>query len=384
MTLSGVSVGFDREIFLLQDFGGISNYFSKLIKTFLIDPTLRVTPNLTFNRTNNSHLLELSDISDFNLHPARKFIKSKSGVSTSLTYGPLHNLTSTWAGGNNSKSNFDIFHATYYRPTYSEKSKGKIKAITIHDFIPEKLGWDGVRNPHIGKRKLLMTADIIFCVSKSTAIDLYNYTGIDDYRVVIAHHGVEILPNRSTFLNRNMLNRESILYVGHRSGYKNFEILPKAMHTLKKRIPDLFLVLAGPELERGEAEKLNLHLGENNWATYTRPNQETLNQLYSTAKLHCVTSLFEGFGMTILEAMSFGTSVLASDIPVFREVGGSHTCYFNPKSVENLADSIESYFMADSGRKLSLQNVNHAKEFSWEKSALIHAQAYLGQNNFYS
>jgi hypothetical protein len=92
------------------------------------------------------------------LLPRRKFIQSRSGYSTLLSYGVVRTLSSMWAGGRSPSNPVDIFHATYYRPTYYESRKSKKLAITVHDFIPEKLGWLGIRNPHIGKKALAKKA----------------------------------------------------------------------------------------------------------------------------------------------------------------------------------------------------------------------------------
>ena len=368
-------VAFDREIFLMQNYGGISNYFSRIIKNLQLNNQLRISPILTFERTSNYHLIENVENSSI-LKPARKYIKSKGGISTGLTYGPVHSFSARWAGGKSPRLSYDLIHATYYRPTIFELDRTKKIAVTVHDFIPEKLGWSGIRNPHIGKRKLVEKADVIFCVSKSTADDLSKYFGISGDRVVIAHHGVEMASDLDLIQSSKELNRPSVLYVGHRAGYKNFGILPLALKAVSRKIPELILTMAGPELKSSEIQILDRCLGEGNWEFFLNPNETELNALYKRAKAHCVTSLLEGFGLTILESMSFGTPVVLSDIQVFREVAGDNATYFNPNSIEDLAFSLEVNLIKSYDHLNQMKIVDHAKSFSWQNSAEIHANAY--------
>jgi len=376
MSSSKITIAYDREIFLMQKYGGISKYFSHIIGYLQMNSELKIDPILTFERTDNYHVRKILEDSTI-LKRARKYIRPSGGFSTSLTYGPVHSLSARWAGGRTSSLTYNTLHATYYRPTIFETGRNKKIFVTVHDFIPEKLGWSGMRNPHIGKRRLVEKADLIFCVSKSTANDLSEYFGISGDRVVIAHHGVEMATEVDLVESLIELNRPNVLYVGHRAGYKNFSILPKALNIIARKIPELMLTIAGPELKLEEIEMLNKYLGEGNWEFFLNPTEFELNQLYKKAKLHCVTSLFEGFGLTILESMTFGKPVILSNIEVFREVAGDHATYFNPNSVEDLANCLELHLSTKCDVQSQLKIVNHAKTFSWKKSAEIHANAYL-------
>jgi glycosyltransferase involved in cell wall biosynthesis len=183
-------------------------------------------------RADNYHLLSIQKEIGLDLLPRRNFIQSRSGYSTLLSYGAVRTLSSMWAGGRSPSNPVDIFHATYYRPTYYESRKSKKLAITIHDFIPEKLGWLGVRNPHIGKKALAKKADLIFCVSEQTAQDLFDFYRISGDRVRVVGHGIHIKSKKSKKYEIKILEGKSILYVGHRAGYKNFEILISAIKSL--------------------------------------------------------------------------------------------------------------------------------------------------------
>jgi glycosyltransferase involved in cell wall biosynthesis len=315
------------------------------------------------------------------LLPRRNFIQARSGYSTLLSYGPVRTLSSMWAGGRSPSNPVDIFHATYYRPTYYESRKSKKLAITIHDFIPEKLGWLGVRNPHIGKKALTKKADLIFCVSEQTAQDLFDLYGISGDRVRVVGHGIHIKSNKSKNYEIKILEGKSILYVGHRAGYKNFEILISAIKELRKTDKAITLTVAGPSLDLRETLHLNSILGPEAWRSFINPNDEILQNLYSSSVIHCVTSHLEGFGMTILESMSHGTPVVLTDIPVFHEVAGTAGIYFDRHSVTDLVEKI-SEAMKDVGyREQSILVRNHAEKYSWNDSAQKVSYAYQDAMN---
>jgi glycosyltransferase involved in cell wall biosynthesis len=374
--MNEISVAFDREAFLFQNFGGISCSFANLYKEFFLHPELLIKPQLQFTRTDNYHLLSIQKELGLNFLPRRNFIQSRNGYSTLLTYGAVRTLSSVWAGGRFPSKPVDIFHATYYRPTYYESRKSKKLAITIHDFIPEKLGWLGIRNPHIGKKALAKKADLIFCVSEQTAQDLFDFYRISGDRVRVVGHGIHIKSKKSKNYESKILEGKSVLYVGHRGGYKNFELLVSAIKELRKADRTIILIVAGKSLDLRETKHLNLMLGPEAWRSFSNPSDETLQDLYFNSVIHCVTSHLEGFGMTILESMSTGTPVVLSDLPVFHEVAGTAGIYFNHHSVTDLVEKISHAIEGVGYKEQSILVRNHAEKFSWKNSAQKVSHAY--------
>lgn len=374
--MNEISVSFDREAFLFQNHGGISSSYANLYREFVLHPELFIKPQFQFTRSDNYHLLSLQKEIGLDLLPRRNFIQSRSGYSTMLSYGAVRTLSSMWAGGRSPSNPVDIFHATYYRPTYYESRKSKKLAITIHDFIPEKLGWLGVRNPHIGKKALVKKADLIFCVSEQTAQDLFDFYRISGDRVRVVGHGIHVKSNKSKNYETKILEGKSILYVGHRAGYKNFEILISAIKELRKTDKTITLTVAGPSLDLRETLHLNSMLGPEAWRSFINPNDEILQNLYSSSVIHCVTSHLEGFGMTILESMSHGTPVVLTDIPVFHEVAGKAGIYFDRQSVTDLVEKISKAIKDVGYQEQSILVRNHAEKYSWNESAQKMSYAY--------
>jgi glycosyltransferase involved in cell wall biosynthesis len=366
-----INVHFDREIFNLQKFGGVSKSFSSIISVFIRDVELGVEPHLTFSRSSNYHLNQAIQ----ELLPGRGFLNATSGLSTLLTLGPVRELSSHFAGGVIPRGpQGEIFHATYYRPTYAERSKGKKLAITIHDFIPEALGWTGLRNPHIGKRALAQRADLVIAVSQTTADEISERYKIEKERIRVVHHGVQSPAPNPKVKSQGLGNY--VLYVGHRGGYKNFSVLLRVMEILVSEKMDLRLKLCGPPPTSVELFEINSRLGEDMWDFIPSPTEDELNDLYSGAFAHVVTSKMEGFGMTILESMANGTPTIVSDIPVFREVAGEAGIFFDPNSPESLASAIWNLAGSDVRKRASHAALTRAKTMSWERSAEMLANAY--------
>jgi glycosyltransferase involved in cell wall biosynthesis len=183
----------------------------------------------------------------------RSFIKANSGWSTLLTYGVIREISAQWAGGNRNDGNIDLLHATYYRPNVLDRIKSKKLVVTLHDFIPEKLGWHGVRNPHVGKSLLLKRADLVICVSEATKNEAMERHSLDPEKIRVIHHGINVDPRIQ--VKKLSGSNPSVLFVGHRGGYKNFHFLLQALREMNRGSKKLSLTLVGPKLSGRERPK---------------------------------------------------------------------------------------------------------------------------------
>ena len=129
-------------------------------------------------------------------------------------------------------------------------------------------------------------------------------------------------------------------------------------------------------LDLRETLHLNSMLGPEAWRSFINPNDEILQNLYSSSVIHCVTSHLEGFGMTILESMSHGTPVVLTDIPVFHEVAGTAGIYFDRQSVTDLVEKISKTIKDVGYQEQSILVRNHAEKYSWNESAQKMSYAY--------
>ena len=308
------------------------------------------------------------------MEPPRKFLKSNSGWSTLATYGITRELSSMWAGGKNPSSRIDVLHATYYRPLISDRFLAKKLALTIHDFIPERLGWTGFRNPHIGKQRLSKKADLIICVSEATRIETLERYALDESRVRVIHQGVNTPTDISS--RQEISSDPFLLFVGHRNGYKNFNQFLEAFSLVRSRFPEMKLVIVGPVLSMQESDFLNEKAGDGNWLALPPQSDTELQSLYRTAFAHVVASSMEGFGMTILESMAQGTPVIINDIPIFHEVAGNAGNYFSPRSADSFLAAIEFLSIVSNYKHMSQLSIQRSLNFSWQRAAALHAEAY--------
>ena len=366
------NVGFDSEIFLVQKFGGVSRGFSSLLSEFSNNEVFQVKPVPTFTRTNNHYLLNQNQ--DFNFMPQRHFQQARGGWSTLFTYGLIREISSIWAAGSYKPNTLDLLHATYYRPNIIERFNVKKLAVTIHDFIPEILGWTGPRNPHIGKKKIANKADMVICVSENTKNETLSRYRIDENRLRVIHHGVDMQLN----IEPKKISEDLpyLLFVGHRNGYKNFHILLESFKEINAKECRFRLIIVGPELSLSEIAMLNSDVGSRNWLFLPQQNDEELRNLYSRAFAHIITSKMEGFGMTILESMAVATPVVLSDIPVFREIAGEAGTYFDTSKSESLTQALDELCDDDVYKSKSLASIENARKFSWHKAAKLHADVY--------
>jgi glycosyltransferase involved in cell wall biosynthesis len=216
---------------------------------------------------------------------------------------------------------------------------------TIHDLRPLTKFWD--RNEikrkifiFYLKRALRHSAKII-AVSNIVAKELkQNFEGTDK-KIEIIYEFID-----DKFINQNQSHHRIfgypyILFIGNRKKHKNLSLLIKAFAIIKEKIPHYLVIVGDKEKERDEVDILveNLNIQER-VIQFIKPSDEVIVSLYKFADLFVFPSLFEGFGLPPLEAVSLGCPVILSDIPILREIFGEAGFYFNPYIEEDLARAI--------------------------------------------
>ncbi len=240
-------------------------------------------------------------------------------------------------------NDFDLFHPTYYDPYFLNYLK-KPLVVTIHDMTYERLPeYFWARDPLSQQKRLnIERADLIIAISETTRHDLLDlYPALDPGKVRVVYHGID-LESPLVVSSTLDLPADYLLFVGDRSGYKNFYLLLEAFRSLSRRYPDLHLILAGGgNLEVAEHEAIHrANLG--NRITHRHASDPELNALYQNAALFIYPSLYEGFGLPILEAFRAGCPMLLSDTACFREIAADAAAFFEPRSHEDLVDRIQT------------------------------------------
>ena len=273
------------------------------------------------------------------------------------------------------KGNFDLFFTPdHVLPLLPVKCK---KVITVHDL-------SFVKFPKLfsfAKRiyKQLMTpvsirrADRIIAVSENTKKDIVKLFKIDPDKVTVVYNGVsgefkkvEDKAVLDKVRNKYGLPNHYILFVGTIEPRKNIINLIKAF---KKSAADHHLVIAGKAGWMSDAliKEIKSH-DKVQWVE----NVETkdLPALYSMASLFTYPSMYEGFGLPILEAMACGAPVITSNISSMPEVAGDAAVLIDPNNADELAQAIKDILKNEVLRKsLTSRGYEQAKRFSWDKCA---------------
>jgi len=205
----------------------------------------------------------------------------------------------------------------------------------------------------------------LIAVSEATRADLLRFYRIPKERVAVIAHGVE--PAFSTLTRSH--TESYVLCVSTLHPHKNLSRLIRA-YGRKNR--DYRLILTGLRGFHAQSiERLidEMALRDSVQITGWVPRQE-LYSLYERARAFIYPSLFEGFGMPVLEALAAGIPVACSDIPVLREVAGDAALFFDPLDEEGISSALERIMNDASLRdRVAPAGRERAKRFTWERSA---------------
>ncbi len=279
----------------------------------------------------------------------------------------------------NLKKKIEIFHATYPLPL---QIKGTKKITTIHDLIPLRLPYTTLDDKEFFYRlikKSIRNSDLIITVSESSKKDIVDIYKCSPEKICVTYQPLTIdstnlekdLDKISTSLNRyKLVNEKYILFVGAIEPKKNVGRLIDAYAALR---PDLRLVIVGKKgwLWENEIGKLEALFGKNfprKVLLLDYVSAQDLKYLYQGAYCFVFPSLYEGFGLPPLEAMSLGCPVITSNTSSLPEVCGDAALYVDPYDVKDIADKLEQIISDRQLRdKLAQLGRERAKLFTMDK-----------------
>lgn len=351
-----MKIFFDYRIFLHQASGGISRYIINLSKTFN-------EKNYKNEIIAPIHINKM--LKDYSLNQKKKggfFIHRKPLFSSKILN--YVNYFSTQLYMNKIKP--DVYHQTYYGNF--PKLRKATKVITVHDLIHEKFHeYYGMPTNYRPKKKSLEQADKIICVSKNTKEDLLNFYNLDEKKIKVINHGHEHILNLTK--ERNFDKKNEILYVGGRGKYKNFKNFIQAFIMNPKLKNEFKIVCFGG----GVFSKNELNFfSENNILEkirYVEGNDHKLAELYNSSACLVYPSLYEGFGLPIIESMAIGCPVLASEIKPIVEIAGDAAIYFDPKKIEDISQKLELFLYQNNKNKIIEDGFKKVEKFRWIKCA---------------
>lgn len=349
----------------MQKYGGISRYFYEIISRIARMPDV------------NASLFQGFHINNYRFEKERSHFRSFFGVS-----GPRIPKTGKVLTAVNqslfrrfaARNAPDVYHTTYYEdPVRALRAK---RVVTVHDMIHEIFPADfpGRDRTAEHKRIAVERADQIIAVSESTKRDLIRILHTPPEKIRVIYHGNSL---RSSGGEDVPVTGPYVLFVGSRSIYKNFDRLIQAFARSERMKRDFQLVCFGGPPFRSQdlqrVEELRLH----GRVLQLSGSDATLATLYKHALFFVYPSLYEGFGLPILEAMYYGCPVLCSNNSSLPEVAGDAARLFNPEVVECITDAMED-IAYNSEKRLALAERGPKQEakFSWDRCAQETAATY--------
>ena len=357
-----MKVLYDHQIFTSQIYGGISRYFCELLQNFESDDEIEYKVSLKYS--NNYYLKALDNL------PYKTFFEN---YSFKWKYELLDVLNKKMSKEYISNGNYDIFHPTYYDPYFLDFLNDKPFVLTIHDMIHEIYPeiFSSKDKTRECKKLLAQKAVKIIAVSVNTKKDIIRFFSIDTNKIEVIYHGSPFDMNNSSDDKINIdLPEKYILFVGSRSGYKNYDLFIEAIAPLLVENNELKVVCVGggnfKEIEKEKFKRLNII---NKIFQYS-VSDNILAYVYQKAIAFVFPSLYEGFGIPILEAFSCGCPVIASNTSSLPEVTGDAAIYFDPTDKLSMLNSIQKVIYNDELKKqLINKGIERVKEFTWKKTA---------------
>lgn len=212
-------------------------------------------------------------------------------------------------------------------------------------------------------------AEHIICISESTANDIIQFYQIPSHKIT----SILLAGDNSHFQFLNLPTRNYFLYIGRQDPYKNLQRLITAFSALPHR-NDYELWLAGPYDQRYSPllEIQTQELGISHLVKFLNyVSYDELPIIINQAIALVFPTLWEGFGLPVLEAMACGTPVITSNVSSLPEVAGDAAILINPYNIEEITAAMQAIINDSETRKqLSEKGLKRANQFSWEKTGL--------------
>lgn len=345
---------YDGYVFAAQRTGGISRYFTKLISRL----PLEVEPVVTGVWRPGGEPLH---------HPRLQYRRGIALRPKRLFLG----LQKPYFNWSRLRVTSDIAHPTYHYRLSGQSMAFSPEPVvfTVHDMIPEL--FPDLLGPApaeiAARRQAIEAARAIICVSEHTRADLLKVYPRMEEKTRVIYHAAELpVPDKTALAYSGP---PFFLYVGARHAYKGFDTLLQAFAKISASAPEVMFQLTGPPLQEREKRRIaDLGLsGRVEHAGYA--SDVELARLYSQSIALVYPSLYEGFGLPVLEAMACGTAVIASNVSSIPEIAGGAGLLCATGSVEEFADAMLSIHRDSSLRQRCIETgLRRASDFSWDQT----------------
>lgn len=350
---------FGPEIWSLQNEGGISRYFQQLIHGL---SESGVSGKVLTQANSNSRLGALKN-EGFEIQALKDSKNTSEEISRLLAQ----------------ETSNSIFHPTYYSKQLSSIRKSNTRiVVTVFDMISELFPEKKPRFRKVSDEKKISveSADHILSISQQTKDDLIAFYAIPEKKISVTYLGsnLHLLPAADV---APTIDGEYILYVGKRSGYKNFFNFVTA-YSQSKSLQKNFSIIAVGRSKFSTDEIIELqNLGIAGKVIHVEANDGLLASYYQNAACLVYPSLYEGFGLPPVEAMSLNCPVIASSGGSIPEICKGAAQYFDPTNIDSI-EQVLSTTLADEQRMRQMRQSGLivAQTFTWEKATSDTLDAY--------
>jgi glycosyltransferase involved in cell wall biosynthesis len=363
----------DGIIYETQSRGGISRLYSEILpRICAMEESLNITL-LTANRPKQPL-------------PTHPQIVHRSYISVDRVFRPwrlwapaypkLRSLVLGLAWGLDHGS---LWHSTYYtmRPRWTGP-----KVVTVVDMIHERFSHlfstPADERFRQRKRRCILGADKVICISHTTEQEVQEFLGIPSDRTEVValacsnNFGIlesdaesSVIPTEDPYL----------LYVGTRSYHKNFSLVLEAYSGWNRR-NEFSLITVGVPWSNEETQCLH-DLGLSGRVyLLSDTDDDQLCQLYNRASAFIYPSLFEGFGIPLLEAMACGCPIVASRIPSTLEVAKECPIYFEPTEPDDLVRAFDLAISEGRDSERVRAGLQAVRRYSWDETARQTLEVY--------
>lgn len=359
---------YDHQIFTQQQYGGISRYFFELIKRYdsienSCDVATKFSDNAYYNKDVNPNLKPF--------FPNSKF-RGKQRIVTYLNSRKSLNIIQ--------KEGYDVFHPTYYNDYFLDKIKRKPFVVTFYDMIHEKfsnqfedLGLD--TKIYDNKKRLLEHSSKIIAISETTKNDIMEFFDVDASKIDVVYLGNSL--QNFDIGHRPLVEDDYVLFVGNRGLYKNFDFFITTIASLLINSNLKLICAGGGDFTPQEVMLIQSLKLENRVVFKKINNDDVLANYYANALFFCFPSLYEGFGIPVLESFACGCPALLSNGGSLPEIGGDAALYFDPTDGESLRKAMEELINNNVLHlKLKENGFERLKQFSWDTTFLETLEVY--------
>lgn len=285
------------------------------------------------------------------------------------------------AAATHARVRYDVVHAT----TWAIPPRSAPLVVTVHDLAflrsPEHFTPRGVSFFERALKVVRKEADIVIVPSQATRQDCLD-AGIGAERLRLIHHGTQPsvvkADDVAAFRARHGLRRNFVLWCGTLEPRKNLPALLLAFEHLLATGSDLDLVLVGPKgwgSTSDDALRAAAALPKERVHALGRLGDDDLQLAYAAARVFCFPSLWEGFGMPVLEAMNHGTPVVTSQATSMAEVSGEGALLIDPHDPREIAEALLRAAGPDHDTLSRAAHLN-AASYTWQGSADQHVAAF--------